>query len=258
MKKNPLIFILFTLIFGLSSAQNLKKEQEEIVLTFIDYVKNKNIDKLKFLVSYPLKRQYPISEIKNEDEFIKRYNEVFDNDLITEISKSKVHTDWSSVGWRGIMLNEGTLWLDIDGKLRSINYQSDIERIKRIKLIETEKKTLHKSLLKFEEPISILETKKFRIRIDKLENGFYRYASWSINSKMNTKPDLIITNGKRISHGSGGNHSYDFNNGNYKYKCLFNILGTEYTPSANLLVYKSGEVILTESIWCSNAQVSLL
>ena len=244
--KNTLISILFVFIFNLSSAQKLKKEFQNVVITFVDCIKNKNTEKLITLISFPLKREYPLAEIKDENEFIKRYDEIFDHSLTNEISKSNLNKDWSAVGWRGLMLNNGILWLDYEGKLIAVNYQSDIERIKRIKLIETDRKSIHKSLMRFKKPISILETKKFRIRIDQLENGFYRYASWSINSKMNEKPDLIIKKGKLIPEGSGGNHRYEFNNGNYKYVCSINIIGKNETPPANLILYKKEKEILTQ------------
>ena len=166
--KNTLISILFVFIFNLSSAQKLKKEFQNVVITFVDCIKNKNTEKLITLISFPLKREYPLAEIKDENEFIKRYDEIFDHSLTNEISKSNLNKDWSAVGWRGLMLKNGILWLDYEGKLIAVNYQSDIERIKRIKLIETDRKSIHKSLMKFKKPISILETKKFRIRIDQL------------------------------------------------------------------------------------------
>ena len=96
------------------------------------------------------------------------------------------------------MFNSGDLWLNYDGKLLSVNYQSDFEKDKRIILIEKEKTSIHETLKEFEEPILTIKTKKFKIRIDKMNNGKFRYASWSIDTQMSEKPDLIIKNGQCI------------------------------------------------------------
>jgi len=239
-------FIVLILTFKLGFSQELKKDDYETVKTFVNCIKNNDIDKLKTLIAYPLMREYPLSDIDNETEFKKRYNEIFDDRLKNKIITSNIDTDWSSVGWRGIMLNNGDLWLDHDGRLIAVNYQSDFEQDKRIELIEKDKTSIHESIRDFEEPILIIETKKFQIRIDKQYNGKYRYACWSIDSKMSKKPDLIIKDGNWLPEGSGGNHRYEFINDNYKYDCFINVLGTDDTPPAKLVVYKDDREILNE------------
>ncbi|MBU2996652.1 hypothetical protein KO500_09405 [Cellulophaga baltica] len=248
--KIKLLFILFFFVSNLSKAQELETKYHDIVSIFAESIKTRNIEKLKTLIAYPLTREYPIPDIKNEIEFEKRFDDVFDDKLINEISSSNLYNDWSAVGWRGIMLNNGTLWLDYDGKLIAVNYQSDIEAGLRAKLIETDRNAIHYSLTTFKNPELILETKKFRIRIDELEDQTYRYASWSINSGMDLKPDLVLKNGQWIREGTGGNHSYEFTNGNYKYICSINVIGTSESAPANLIVYKNDERILIQ-----NAQI---
>ncbi|TPN87569.1 hypothetical protein [Aquimarina algicola] len=244
--KTILIVILSFFIFNSSSGQELKKEHKDVVLIFVNCIKNHNLEKLQNLISYPLKREYPLPDIKDETDFINWYSEVFDDHLINEIIKSNLDKDWSAVGWRGIMLNNGTLWLDYEGKLLGVNYQSDAERTKIKKLIEIDRSSVHQTLKKYRQPVIILETKKFRVRIDELENETYRYASWSINSKMSEKPDLIIKSRKLFFEGSGGNHRYEFNNGNYKYVCSINIIGAMDTPPADLLIYENEKEILSQ------------
>ncbi len=241
--KNRLTFIFFVFIFNLSSAQELKKEA---VSVFIECVKTDNVEKLKTLISFPLKRQYPIPDIKDEKDFVKRYKEVFDDSLKSMIVDSNVDKEWSAVGWKGVMLRRGTLWLNAKGKLFAVNYQSKAERLKREKLIKADKKAIHPSLVLFKAPVLIMETKKFRIRIDELMNGNYRYVSWSINSEMNEKPALIVKGGNWIPEGRGGDHRYEFNNGIYKYVCAINVLSAEKTPPASLIVYKNDKKILSQ------------
>ena len=245
-RMKQIIFIALLLVFKMGFTQELKKEELKTVKTFIDCIKSNNIDKLKAHVVYPLRREYPLSNIDNELEFEKRYNEIFDDSLRNIIISSNIKKDWSAVRSRGIMLDNGILWLDYDGRLISVNYQSNYERDNRAKLIEMNKDAIYGSLKDFEEPILIMETKKLKIRIDKLKNGKYRYASWSINSKMSKKPDLVIKDGIYIPEGSGGNHKYEFINGNYKYDCIINVLGTDDMPPAELVVYQDNKQILNE------------
>jgi len=238
------ILIVLVLAFSLSNAQELEPEYRHIVNAFIENVKNNDLAALKTSVSYPLKREYPLPAVQNEADFEKLYDEVFDDHLKEIIVDSNVATDWSTIGWRGIILENGILWLDYDGKLMSVNYQSKEEKGKRDKLIALDKMSVHESLRKFETPVLIMETKKYRIRIDDLENWNLRYSSWSVDSSMNEKPDLIIENGIYVRDGTGGNHHYIFENGIYKYICRINILGTSFTPPADLYIYQNDVEIL--------------
>lgn len=213
----------------------------------IDLFKKKNIEDISQNVSFTLRREYPIPEIKNREQFKQRFNEVFDELLINEIADSKLK-QWSEVGWRGIMLNNGTVWIDSDeGKIIAVNYQSDFEKKLRKELIDKEKENVHSSLKTFESPTYKIKTKKYLIRIDELENKKYRYASWKINKKESSKPDLILNNGELEFQGSGGNHVITFTNGNYIYKVYRNILGEEDTPDITLEVEENEKIILHQN-----------
>lgn len=246
MKK--LVYIALILFSaGTVSGQELKKEYQKFIQTFIDNVKADKKTEVAKMISCPLTRENPIPSVKNKDEFVKRYSEIFDDILKKEITSSKADIDWSEMGWRGIMLNRGTIWFDTDGKLTGINYQSKFEKDLKAKLIASQKTKLHSSITNFKEPVYVLETSKFRIRIDDLGNQNYRYASWSIKKKMSEKPDLIITNGKWTADGSGGNSKFDFKKGNYLYECYIIVLGTSDSPPATLTIYENGKEILSQN-----------
>lgn len=245
MKKLIYIALVILSVTNVSS-QELKKEYQNFIQTFIDNVKGDKKEVIANMISYPLKRDTPIPEIKNKTEFIKRYSEIFDSDLKKEITSSKPDKDWSEMGWRGIMLNQGSLWIDTNGKIIAINHQSKFESDLKNKLIIGEKSKVHSSIAKFKEPVCVLETSKFRIRIDDMGNNKYRYASWSIKKKMTEKPDLIITNGKFIADGTGGNHSYEFKKSNYVYQCFIIVLGEKDAPPAKLVITQSTKTILSQ------------
>jgi hypothetical protein len=247
MKNRVIYLVIFVFCSQLTFSQNLKPEYQKFVKSFIANVKSNNKEGVAGFISFPLGRDYPIPNVKNKADFVKRYDQIFDATLKNEIIKSDPEKDWSEVGWRGIMLNQGTLWIDTDGKIISINYQSQAEEDLSNKLIAAEKAKLHPSIAKFKAPEYILETSKFRIRIDDLGNNNYRYASWSIKQKMSEKPDLVITNGKWIPDGSGGNSYFDFKKGDYLYRCYIIVLGTNDSPPATLTIYQRNKAILEQN-----------
>lgn len=159
------------------------------------------------------------------------------------IVKSDPVKDWSAVGWRGIMLLNGELWLDCDGRIIDVNYQSKFEKRELESLIKIEQSSLYASIRKFKQPICILTTSRYMIRIDDLGNGNYRYAAWPLNSKMSDKPEIVLEKGKIIFDGSGGNHRYRFISSEYMYECSILVMGEEGSPPALLTIYKGNKVI---------------
>jgi len=235
-------------LFASSSIFGQQTKYDDIISKFISYIKENDSESISKIVSFPFGRNYPIPDIKNENEFKVRYHEIFDDSLQKIIVESDIRKDWSEMGWRGIMLLNGIVWLDINGKLTCVNYESKYEQDNRIRLKNQEKDLLYASIKDFKEPIFVWETKKFRIRVDKLENDTYRYASWEINKDQNEKPDLILTNGEIVWNGNGGNHDYLFKSGVYEYKCDVIVLGTDVSPPGYLIVTKNDKEILKEKV----------
>jgi hypothetical protein len=238
------VFLTMNLIsvFG----QEMTKQQQKMVYDFIDCIKNEKKEKLLSKVSFPFRREDPIPSIKNKQEFLARYNEVFDEKLKKMIVNSQPDKDWSTVGWRGIMLFNGDVWLDYNGRLIAVNYQSDFEAKRKDELIKMERSQLHESIRDFKSPGYILETTKYRIRIDEMENGSYRYASWKLENKMSDVPDMIILRGEYMSDGSGGNGSFEFTSGEYKYQCVILVMREKDSPPAYLKIYKGDQELLSQ------------
>jgi hypothetical protein len=243
-----LIFSLFQILqYFLVQGQEMDSANLKIVSDFIECIKHQNKEKLASKISFPLSREYPIPHIKNEQEFIKRYAEIFDESLSKIIVNSQPFKDWSAMGYRGIMLLDGLVWLGYEsGNLIAVNYQSQIEEQKWEKLVKTEKNNLHKSIKNFERPICIMESPKYRIRIDDLGDGNYRYCSWPLKSKMNDRPALIIEKGKYIPEGNGGNGRYEFKSGDYTYDCSIIVIGEVDSPPAILTIYKDHKIFFSQ------------
>ena len=226
--------------------EKLAVDKVEIINNAIELFKSNNVDKISNIIRFPLDRQYPIPSIRNKKEFIKRFSEVFDKILIDKIANSKIE-QWSEVGWRGIMLDDGVVWMsNSDGIITAVNYQSAFEKKLRSDLIAKEKENLHISLKTFENPTYKIKTKTSLIRIDKLKDNIYRYASWKIGENESSKPDIIIDNGELEFEGSGGNNVITFIKNNFTYKIYRNLMGEENSPDITLEVEKYGEIILTE------------
>ena len=237
------LFLLFT-----SNTFALEQKYHESVLHVIAAFKMQDKTAIAAHIRYPLKRQYPLPDIKNEAEFINRFDEVFDDELVAVIGSSNINTDWDKVGWRGIMLNNGVVWVNTDGKIIGINSHTAKEQAFAKRLIEQDKQSLHSSINTFEEPVLDWKTASYHIRVDDLGDHNYRYASWGINKKSSDKPDFVLLNGDIKFSGSGGNHSYTFKNGRYSYVLHVTVIGCDTSPPGWLEVYKDDEKLLSEDV----------
>lgn len=247
MKKLLYSILILTFFSTTAVSQDLKPEYQKFIKLFIDNVKKNKREAVAASIRYPLSRENPIPSIKNKTEFLKRYDAIFDAALKNEIIKSDPAKNWSEVGWRGIMLNQGTIWFETDGKLKSITYHSKAEEALKDKLIAAQKDKLHSSIANFKAPVYILETSKFKIRIDDLGKNKYRYASWSAKQSMSEKPDLVITNGEWVPDGSGGNSHFNFKKGNFLYRCDINVLREKDAAPASLVVFQNNKEIVNQS-----------
>jgi len=243
-----LFLILLVFVTFSASSQALSSAHNKAITQFISSVKKGEADQLAEKVSYPFRRAYPLPEIKNEAQFIKRYREVFDGELIQQISQSDVNEDWSLVGWRGIMFKNGDVWLDEEGNLTTVNYESVVETQLRKELIAADKRAIHTSLRQFKSPMCVMETDTYRIRIDYMGDGIYRYASWKKSQPMSAQPDLILTKGECFTEGTGGNHRYVFKNGEYVYTCSITVMGEGEQPPATLEVHKNRKQLLFQEV----------
>ena len=240
--------ILILVCFNSTSAYSLEQRHQEIVKPIIEAFNSKDKEVIANLFIYPFGREYPIPSINDKTEMVLRFNEVFDAKLTKMIVDSDIEKDWSAMGWRGIMLSRGVLWLDETGKIFSINYQSDAEKEIKSLLIAKQKITLHSSVSVYKKPILEWKTNKFRIRIDDLGDYNYRYSAWSVEKTSRDKPDIVLEKGEISFDGSGGNHSYTFMNGKYKYLCYVAVLGNSESSLGSLEVFRGDELILSERV----------
>lgn len=185
---------LLTMAPAYAEEPQLGAEYRPLVQKVIDAAKARNPKTLARQIKYPFKQEYPIPVIKSPSEMVARFDEVFDDAILNSIASSRVGQDWQAMGWRGIMLGSGEVWLDFDGKVIGINHQTAQAAKLKAELIARQKSELHPSVREYKSPELMWQTAKFTIRIDELGDGRYRYASWAKGKTLADKPDLVLKN----------------------------------------------------------------
>ena len=99
---------------------------------------------------------------------------------------------------------------------------------------------INETLRKVKLYIAFFKTQKFNISIDLLENGKYRYASWSASKNLRNNPDLVLKNGFKKE--TENEISYKFQKGEFSYLCTLYKL----TNDGQLNVFQNQKEILLE------------
>lgn len=79
------------------------------------------------MIMYPMWEPYPIKNIENEQEFIQNFDCLVTKDISEKVDTTSLF-GWERVGWRGIMYDNGMIWLgDYGDQIRSISYTTPEE-----------------------------------------------------------------------------------------------------------------------------------
>lgn len=233
------ILTLILLLILCSPAYSLNVDYHDIVINFKNSFENKE-EVVKF-IQLPLIREYPIPDIKSEGDMMKRFREIFDSKFINYIVRSSLTRDWKAFGSQGIRFRKGLLWLDYDGRVISVNHQTNREKQKKQNVINKSKRFIHSSLRSFVKPIISWKTRNFKIRIDKIGGNRYRYAAWTKSKDRIDLPTLVIKNGK------GSGNYYEFRTQAYIYKCYLKKIKSR-GPKGNLKVFKNNRLVFHEPV----------
>jgi hypothetical protein len=114
--------ILFFSILFVSNSFAIERQNHDEISQIINAFKAKDKKAIATFIVYPMGREFPIPAIKNESDFLARFNEIFDEYFIKLIADSDLENDWSQMGWRGVMFSNGKLWLNSEGKITAITY----------------------------------------------------------------------------------------------------------------------------------------
>ncbi len=238
--------LLSVFIFSrIAWADTANKTEFGIEQNVVEAFKTNNPAVIAAQISYPLKRPRPVPAVKDEQDFITRFDMLFDEPFRRAIANSTPQ-DWQIMGWRGTMFGNGDIWLDDDGKIRTINNMTPKEQIYADELTQKEISAMHPSLRTFKRSEVVFDISLGHGRIDAIENPndeydiSYRYAFWNKGKDVSEKPDMLIQNGVIDVQGSAGNTYYTFENGDYTYRFQIIYVGNEDMLPYALTVLKNG------------------
>src|SRR5258705_13906240 len=149
---------LLTLFFWSNSCQ--ASVDTFIVKRFrqiIKLIESDNAKDLSKLVDYPLKRNNPLPDIKNSNDFISYYPTLFDNSfkkLLKQYNDSVILEHNNTYGLVGGDFT-GEIWINEDGKISGINYSSKEEQKNKQILIEKIKKEIYPTVNTWNENVIV-------------------------------------------------------------------------------------------------------
>ena len=184
----------------------------------IKLVESDNPKELSKLIDYPLKRENPLPDIKNANDFIAYYPTIFDSSfkrLLKQYNDSVIFEHNDAYGLVGGNFT-GEIWIDENGKISSINYSSkDEQKTKRI-LINKIKKEIYPAVNTWDENVIVAKSEKLLIRVDRTNKGL-RYVCWAKGKTVRDQPDIILYNGIEEAQGTMGGWTWTFKNGDWTY-----------------------------------------
>lgn len=221
-----------------------EEQKQQKIRTIIDCIKNDNVDLLKTLVIYPLRRHCPLKWITTQEDFKSKYNEIFDDKLKSELINSNVEHDWLETESYGLMLESILVGISLDGKLTLIPL-SKAEEVKRDSLIEIDRDTIHKSIKKYKYPLLHMTTSQSNIRIYMTGAGYCSLTIWDKDSSLSSKPKLIIEKGL-FYYPPWSHVHFSFYNDPYKYEIFIDRDGKYHGKPVEFVTYKNDKVISRE------------
>ena len=238
------LFLLGTPLIGVGQAsKKISENRQQQIGTLVELIKNDRVSELATRISYPLKRPNPIPNIESPTQFILYYPTLFDTAFKHKLTTTTFNSSNTIDRYNGFGLFRGDVWLNDEGNIMTVNYNSEQELALLNQLhLEAEYRS-HSSIKDWKENILVCQTEKFLIRIDLMNNDGLRYISWSGTKDIGKKPDLVLFNGKMEFQGTMGGEVYTFKNGDWVYK----INHVKMAESAEALgfyieVYQKGEM----------------
>lgn len=210
--KYPIILLLLLGSISLNAQNNpgCLNQYRKIASLII----NDKAKELSGLLVYPIKRSNPLPDIKSKEEFIKLFPSLFDRSFKTQLQKI---TEEDLIDRNnGCGLFAGDLWINEEGKIIAINYESVAEQQRYNDILHKVKKTIHPSLSNFNSNILVWRSGKLTVRVDEV-NGNFRYAAWSKGKPMSALPDMVLNNGVQEFQGTAGGVTYTFRNNDWTY-----------------------------------------
>ena len=108
-------------------------------------IANGDAEKLTSLCSFPIERKYPMRNIKDSKDMLKKFDKIFDREFREKIKHAKI-SDWKSNGYRGYSWGEENASIWVYDSLTIIDYYSPQEQQLYDELVKQEMESLHESI----------------------------------------------------------------------------------------------------------------
>ncbi|MCM1111394.1 MAG: hypothetical protein NC336_09305 [Clostridium sp.] len=184
---SSLLLTTLALFAGMTSCGNRPKAPAEIaeVIVSID-----DPEEFSRYVSYPLRRPYPLHDIKDREGMKRYYRTMVDDSL----RRSAKHGRWQQFGWRGWSTEEDQwIWID-DGKIYAVTRISPAEQEQIDNLRRAERESLWNELASDDwTPVGCMVGRHNRhvYRIDQSGDSIYRLVVYGSPERMRNKPDTV-------------------------------------------------------------------
>jgi len=244
--------ILFIIIIFTLSAYSIDDFFKPNIQKFIEMIKNDERYKLAENINYPLKRKFPVPNIRNSFEFLARYDEIFDSTTLEMIINSNLEHNWKEeFPFKSKFSKSGhEVILDAEGRLKYISSNTELELKIKTNFLDSLKSIIYHELNNIEDIVLEASTRKHYILLYHL-SGF-NIAIWNKNISISEKPEYIFYNGITLSN--DGNDSHLFWSLDKKNKCDIN-LENGFKVShigKNLRIYINNKKIIDENLFYSS------
>lgn len=138
----------------------------DVVQPLIDAFKAGDREKIAEMVWYPLERRFPIPPIRNKEEMLRRFDELFSPDHSRQIAESAPTRDWELHMMYGVFFKGFSMHTGHDGRIAGVGLNTEAEKRLMARILSHQKKTLHPSLAKFDGVHLEWQTRSYRLRVD--------------------------------------------------------------------------------------------
>lgn len=188
------------------------------------------------LIAYPVMREKPLPPIVSKKDFIDNWDDFFDAAIISALVDSKPEV----VGWRGVMLANGSIWFG-DGKLKVLNMRTAAFEKKFATLRARDSAILYPAAQGYKRIELECDALEQHIRIQKHEDGLY-YFAWKKGEALSEKP-ISLLKGSVEAQGLAGSRLYTFKDVDSVYEVLDSSLCEEPTCAVHITSYKDSQQV---------------
>jgi hypothetical protein len=217
--------LLDTLIeagLDLGNGNVLSRYRKHQLENLVSLVKDDRVLELSEKIIYPIRRPNPIPDVKNKEEFLQYYPNLFDSAFKSKFINAKFETYNTTDSYLGFGILGGEIWLDDKGNILEFYHQSPQEISIQEKLHKDQERIINPSVKPWKENRIMCETENYTVRIDLMDNDELRYVSWAKPKTIREKPDLMLFRGTPEYQGELGDYSYIFQNNEWSYELDYN------------------------------------